>query len=67
MEARGSLCKVREVSACLSLHREGKKLPNTHIYDLSLVFNKQILKEEFFIRSLINSEKMGNIKAEVTD
>lgn len=55
-------------SVCMpSLHRKGKKWPNTHIYDLSLIFNRKNLKEEFFSQSLKNSEKMGDTNGQVTD
>lgn len=67
MEARGLLFNVRGVSTYPLLNREGKKLPTPHIYDLSLVFNGQNLKEEFFSQSLKNSEKIGAIKVLVTD
>ena len=56
---RGSLCKVRAMSACLSVHREGKKLPNTHICDLSPVSNKPNLKDEFFSQFPDNIQENG--------
>lgn len=67
MDARGSLCKVRAGAACLSLHREGRKLTDTHIHDLPLVSNKQNLKEEFYPQFLKNSEKMVDIRPGVTN